>query len=186
MLIWSSEGDGDQRSGDPLPGILDADLVQALACQPPFCFFLIRQSLSALGWANRARARAAGRRGRRTIRRPRGGVHTRVIPVEKPLLGHHLRPFQLQILYSMRSTNRPGVNTRSSATAAATETMKSAMRTVSLRMRWHAQWRAPWRIVAKNSSSGPRRQLPRFFFYFCKAFAGLGEIGDAVSHPFYT
>jgi hypothetical protein len=39
-----------------------------------------------------------------------GGVHTCVIPVEKPLLGHHLRPFQLQILYSMDSRKRPGVN----------------------------------------------------------------------------
>jgi hypothetical protein len=34
----------------------------------------------------------------------------RVIPVEKPLLGHHLRPFQPQILYSMGSRKRPGVN----------------------------------------------------------------------------
>jgi hypothetical protein len=40
-----------------------------------------------------------------------GDVHTHVIPVEKPLLGHHLRPFQLQILYSMGSRKRPGVNT---------------------------------------------------------------------------
>jgi hypothetical protein len=113
------------------------------------------------------------------------GVHTRVIPVKKPLLGHHLRPFQLQILYSMGSRMRPGVNPRSSATAAATEAMKIAVHTVSLRRRWHAQWRAPWRIIAKNSSSGPRRQLPRFFIYFCKAFAGSGEIGDEVSHPCY-
>ncbi len=36
--------------------------------------------------------------------------HGRIIPVEKPLLGHHLRPFQLQILYSMGSRKRPGVN----------------------------------------------------------------------------
>jgi hypothetical protein len=34
----------------------------------------------------------------------------RVIPVEKPLLRHHLRPFQLQILYSIGSIKRPGVN----------------------------------------------------------------------------
>jgi hypothetical protein len=34
----------------------------------------------------------------------------RVIPVEKPLLGHHLRPFQPQSLYSMGSRKRPGVN----------------------------------------------------------------------------
>jgi hypothetical protein len=33
-----------------------------------------------------------------------------VIPVEKPLLGHHLRPFQPQILYSMGSRKRPGAN----------------------------------------------------------------------------
>ncbi len=113
------------------------------------------------------------------------GVHTRVIPVKKTLLEHHLRPFQLQILYSMRSRKRPGVNPRSSATAAATEAMKIAECTVSLRMRCRAQWRAPWRIIAKNSSFGPRRQLPRFF-YFCKAFAGSGEIGDEVSHPCYN
>ncbi len=37
----------------------------------------------------------------------------------------------------------------------------------------------------KNSSSGPRRQLP-LYFYFCKAFAGSGEIGNEVSHPHYT
>jgi hypothetical protein len=39
-----------------------------------------------------------------------GNEQGRVIPVEKPLLGHHLRPFQLQILYSMGSMKRPGVN----------------------------------------------------------------------------
>ncbi len=43
-LQQASEGggevNGDQRSGDPLPGVLEAVLVQALACQPPFCFFL--------------------------------------------------------------------------------------------------------------------------------------------------
>ncbi len=39
-----------------------------------------------------------------------GGEHTRVISVEKPLLGHHVRPFQLQILYSIGSRKRPGVN----------------------------------------------------------------------------
>jgi hypothetical protein len=33
-----------------------------------------------------------------------------VISVEKPLLGHHLWPFQPQILYSMGSRKRPGVN----------------------------------------------------------------------------
>ncbi len=37
-------------------------------------------------------------------------VHGRVIPVEKPLLGHHLQPLQLQILYSMGISKRPGVN----------------------------------------------------------------------------
>jgi hypothetical protein len=39
-----------------------------------------------------------------------GNEQGRVIPVEKPLLGHHLRPFQLQILYSIGSMKRPGVN----------------------------------------------------------------------------
>jgi hypothetical protein len=34
----------------------------------------------------------------------------RIIPVEKPLLWHHLQPFQPQILYSMGSRKRPGVN----------------------------------------------------------------------------
>jgi hypothetical protein len=34
----------------------------------------------------------------------------RIISVEKPLLGHHLRPFQPQILYSTGSRKRPGVN----------------------------------------------------------------------------
>ncbi len=92
-----------------------------------------------------------------------GGVHTRIIPVEKPLLGHHLRPFQLQILYSMGSRKRPGVNPRSSATAAAIEAMKIAERTVFLRRRWRAQWRAPCLLNNSVSSSGPRRQLPRFF-----------------------
>ncbi len=99
-----------------------------------------------------------------------GGVHTRVILVEKPLMGHHLQPFQLQILYSMRSTNRPGVNTRSSATAAATEAMKSAVRTFFLR-----RWRAPWRTIAKNSSSGPPRQLPLFFFNSVKLLLALAR-----------
>ncbi len=33
-----------------------------------------------------------------------------VIPVEKLLLGHHLQTFQPQILYSMGSMKRPGVN----------------------------------------------------------------------------
>ncbi len=39
-----------------------------------------------------------------------GNEQGRIIPVEKPLLGHHLRPFQLQILYSMGSMKRPAVN----------------------------------------------------------------------------
>ncbi len=39
-----------------------------------------------------------------------GNEQGRVIPVEKPLLGHHLWPFQLQILYSMGSMKRPAVN----------------------------------------------------------------------------
>jgi hypothetical protein len=39
-----------------------------------------------------------------------GNVQGRVIQVEKPLLGHHLLPLQLQILYSMGSRKRPGVN----------------------------------------------------------------------------
>jgi hypothetical protein len=106
-----------------------------------------------------------------------GGVHTRVIPVEKPLLGHHLRPFQLQILYSMGSRKRPGVNPRSSATA--TEAMKIAVRTVSLRMRW----RAPWRIIAKNSSSGPRRQLPRFFLISVKLLPALATKSSTLVIP---
>ncbi len=82
-----------------------------------------------------------------------GGVHTRVIPVKKPLLGHHLRPFQLQILYSMRSRKRPGVNPCSSATAAASEAMKSAVRTVSLRRRWRAQWRAPLGVLLQRTQA---------------------------------
>jgi hypothetical protein len=102
-------------------------------------------------------------------------VHTRVIPVEKALLGHHLRHIQLQILYSMRSRKRPGVNPRSSAMAAATEAMKSAVRTFFLRRRWRAQWRTPWRIIAKNSSSGPHRQLPRFFFISVKLLPALAK-----------
>jgi hypothetical protein len=40
----------------------------------------------------------------------RGNEQGRVIPVEKPLLGHHLWPFQLQILYSMGSMKRPAGN----------------------------------------------------------------------------
>ncbi len=59
-------GDGDQRYSDPLPGVLEAVLVQALAFQPPFWLFLIRNSLPAPIKVNRARARAAGRRGLRT------------------------------------------------------------------------------------------------------------------------
>jgi hypothetical protein len=46
-LHQASEGGGDQRSGDPLPGVLDAVLVQALAFQPPFWLFKIRNSLPA-------------------------------------------------------------------------------------------------------------------------------------------
>jgi hypothetical protein len=45
----SGEVDGDQKSRDPLPGILEAVLVQALACQPPFWLFLIRKILQAPG-----------------------------------------------------------------------------------------------------------------------------------------
>jgi hypothetical protein len=39
-----------------------------------------------------------------------GNVQGRIIQVEKPLLEHHLRLLQLQILYSMGSRKRPGVN----------------------------------------------------------------------------
>jgi hypothetical protein len=39
-----------------------------------------------------------------------GSVQGRIIQVEKPLLGHHLWSLQLQILYSVGSRKRPGVN----------------------------------------------------------------------------
>jgi hypothetical protein len=39
-----------------------------------------------------------------------GNEQVHVIPVEKPLLGHHLQPFQPQILYSIGSRKRPGFN----------------------------------------------------------------------------
>jgi hypothetical protein len=98
-----------------------------------------------------------------------GDVHMRVIPVEKPLLEHHLRPFQLQILYSMRSRKRPGVNPRSSATVAATEAMKINVRTVSLRMRWRAQWRAqwraPWRSLQRTQALVPVGSFHSFFLF---------------------
>ncbi len=108
-------------------------------------------------------------------------MHTRIILVEKPLLGHHLRPFQLQILYSMGSRKRPGVNPHSLATAAATEAMRIAVRTVS----WRIRWRAP--CLLKNSVSLQKTQalVPvgsfHCFYYFCKAFA----VGVEVSHPCY-
>ena len=35
--------------------------------------------------------------------------------------------------------------------------------------------RAPWRIIAKNSSSGPRRQPPRFFFNSVKLLPALAR-----------
>ena len=35
--------------------------------------------------------------------------------------------------------------------------------------------RAPWRISAKNSSSGPRRQLPRFFFISVQLLPALAK-----------
>jgi hypothetical protein len=57
------------------------------------------------------------------------------------------------------------------------------VRTFFLRRRWRAQWRAPWRIIAKNSSSDPPRQLP-LFFYFCKAFAGPGQDRRRSLAPF--
>ena len=34
---------------------------------------------------------------------------------------------------------------------------------------------APWRIIAKNSSSGPRRQLPRIFFSSVKLLPALAR-----------
>jgi len=86
----------------------------------------------------------------------------------------------------MRSRKRPGVNPRSSATAAASEAMKSAVRTVSLRRRWRAQWRAPLGVSLQRTQALVPVGSFHGFFYFCKAFAGSGEIGDAVSHPFYT
>jgi hypothetical protein len=39
-----------------------------------------------------------------------GNEQVSIIPVEKPVLGHHLWPLQLHILYSMGSRRRPGVN----------------------------------------------------------------------------
>jgi hypothetical protein len=39
-----------------------------------------------------------------------GNEQGRIIPVEKSLLGHHLQPFQLQILYSIGRMKRPSVN----------------------------------------------------------------------------
>jgi hypothetical protein len=53
----ASEGGGEvngcQCSGDPLPGVLEAVLFQAPACQPPFWHFLRRKSLPVLGLVNR-------------------------------------------------------------------------------------------------------------------------------------
>ncbi len=47
-LQQASEGGGevdvDQRSPDPLPGILEAVLVQAMACQPPFWLFFNKKN----------------------------------------------------------------------------------------------------------------------------------------------
>jgi hypothetical protein len=64
--------------------------------------------------------------------------------------------------------------------------MKSAVRTVSLRRRWRAQWRAPLGVSLQRTQALVPVGSFHGFFYFCKAFAGSGEIGDEVSHPFYT
>jgi hypothetical protein len=64
--------------------------------------------------------------------------------------------------------------------------MKSAVRTVSLRRRWRAQWRAPLGVSLQKTQALVPVGSFHDFFYFCKAFAGSGEIGDEVSHPFYA
>jgi hypothetical protein len=75
---------------------------------------------------------------------------------------------------------------RSSAMAVATEEMIFVLQTVFLRLRWHAH------CLLNNSVSLQRTQAPvpmgsfHCFFYFCKAFAGSGEISDEVLHPRHT
>jgi hypothetical protein len=118
-----------------------------------------------------------------------GGVHTSVIPIEKPLLGHHLRPFQLQTLYSMGSRKRPGVNPpiigyggghRGDENRSANGFLEEEMARPMARP-----------CLLNNSVSLQRTQalVPvgsfHCFFYFCKAFAGSGEISDEVLHPCY-
>jgi hypothetical protein len=69
-----------------------------------------------------------------------GNEQGRVISVEKQLLGHHLWPFQPQILYSMGSRKRPGVNPPviSYSGGHRGDDIRHANSFLDLRLRWHA------------------------------------------------
>jgi hypothetical protein len=102
---------------------------------------------------------------------------------KKPLLGHDLRPFQLQILYSMGSMNRPGVNPLVIGYSGGHigDDICCANSYLEVEM-------VP-PCLLNNSVSLQRTQalVPMgsfyYFFYFYKAFAGSDAIRDEVSHP---
>jgi hypothetical protein len=76
------------------------------------------------------------------------------IIVEKPQLGHHLLPFQPQILYSMGSRKRPGVNPPVIGYGGGHRGDDIHHATVLLRLRWHAP------CLLNNSVSLQRTQAP--------------------------
>jgi hypothetical protein len=101
-LQLASEGggevDGGDTSGDPLPGSLDGVLVQALATQPLFNFSKQEEVYRRQIRRIRRVLEPLDAMGIEPIGDHGGGVHGRVVPVEKPPLGQQLRPFQPQTL----------------------------------------------------------------------------------------
>jgi hypothetical protein len=75
---------------------------------------------------------------------------------------------------------------QASATASATEATRIAMRTVFLGLRWRGPCLLNNSIYLLRSQALVPIGSFHCFFYFCKAFAGSGEIGEEVSHPYYT
>ncbi len=76
---------------------------------------------------------------------------------------------------------------QASATAAAREAVRIAVQTFSLGLRWHGPCLLNNSVYLRRTQSlVPVGNFHCFFIYFCKTFAGSGEIGDEVSHPCYT
>jgi hypothetical protein len=133
---------------------------------PHFFFFIIRNSLPAPCKANRARARAAGRRGRRTNWRPRWRCAHAHNPCRKTTDGTSSPAFSAAnfILHAQQEETWCQSVLIGYVGGLRGDEKRRAHGFLKKEMA-RPMARAPWLIIEKNSSSGPTRQLPLFFLF---------------------